>query len=73
VADYMFDERLDAHERPGAGDRRRARGRPRGRMRRPRRVKPEEVRIEVEDDILTLSGGSEERKEALIAIKPPLA
>ena len=45
------------------GDRRRARGRPPGRTRRPAGIKPEEVKIEVEDDILTVSGQHEDTKE----------
>jgi HSP20 family protein len=46
-----------------AGDRCRARRREPRRARRHSRVKPEEVKIEVEDDILTVSGEHEEHKE----------
>ena len=46
-----------------AGNRRRARERQPGRARGHPGIKPEEVKIEVEDDILTVSGEHEEHKE----------
>jgi Hsp20/alpha crystallin family len=46
-----------------AGDRLDARERQSGRPRRHSRIKPEKVKIEVEDDILTVSGEHEERTE----------